>query len=73
MAFLLPHSGTPMNITTLGIPISSIPYMAQLTSTSPIVDQLPTDTQRKIYIVEIYNEDPSLTESEVWIFWNVSR
>ena len=58
---LLPPSVTPMNITLLYYPISSIPNTYQVTSSSPIDDQFPMDTRRKIHVLSIDNDEPELT------------
>ena len=62
---LLPPSGTPMNITMLDYTISSIPYISQVPSTSPISDKFPMDNWRNIYVVAIYNEDPAPATTDV--------
>ena len=49
-----------MNITILDVPISNIPYISKVTSTSTIADQFPVDTDRYIYMVSIDNEDSLL-------------
>ena len=49
-----------MNITILDVPISNIPYISKVTSTSTIADQFPMDTDRNIYMVSVDNEDSSL-------------
>ena len=64
---LLPHSITPMNITVLDYLSSSIPFIYQSTSTSPIVDQFPTDNRLNIYFIYIDNEGPTLTATAVQI------
>ena len=54
-----------MNIIVLDYPISYIPWIYQVPSTSPISDQFPMDSCRNIYVVFIYNEEISLESAAV--------
>ena len=54
-----------MNTTILDDPIYSIHYISQVPSTSPISEIFPIDTRRKIYVVAIDNEEPSLASTSV--------
>ena len=65
LELLLHPSGTSTNITTLYDPISYIPYIYQVPSTYPTEDQFPMDSRRKIYVVSIDNEHPSLAYYDV--------
>ena len=49
-----------MNITILDFPISNIPYIFKVPSTSLIIDQFPMDSYRNIYMISLENEDSSL-------------
>ena len=44
-----------MNITILDHPIFYIIYISQVLSMSPIVDKLPMDARRNIFVVTIDN------------------
>ena len=48
-------SGSPVNITILDDHISSITYISQVPSTSPINDQFPLDACQKLFMVVIDN------------------
>ena len=64
---LLPPIGTPTNITICYDPISSIQYIPQIPSKSPIDDQFHMDTLRNIYVVEIDNEETDFATTNVHI------
>ena len=61
LKLLLPPSGTPMNITIFNDPISSIPDISQVPSTSLITDQFPMDACHDIYVVAFEDEGGGIT------------
>ena len=73
LQLFLPQSGTSINITIIENPISYITYISQVPSTSPIAYQFPMNTHRNIYLVSIYNEDPSLASSSLQLIWDKQK
>ena len=53
-----------MNITIIDDPISYISYISQVSSTSPIADQFTVDAFRNIYVLSVYNKEPSLASTD---------
>ena len=62
---LLTPSGTSIKTTFLDDNISSITYISQVPSASPITDQFTMDTCRNICVVDIDNEQTYLAYSAV--------
>ena len=54
-----------MNVTILDYPISCIPYIYKVPSTSLIEDKFTMDSHRNIYAVVIDNEETSLASSAI--------
>ena len=65
LELLQPPSRTHMNTTIIDYTIYFIPYVYQVSSTTPIVDQFPMDNRHNIYVLAIHNEETSLASNSV--------
>ena len=63
MYLLLPPQENPMNIIIIYDPIYNIPFIPQVSSSSPIYYQLPMENLRDIYTVSINNSETDLSET----------
>ena len=59
-----------MNITISDDSIFSIPYIYQVPSKYHISEQFPMENYRKIYVLDIDNEEPSLASTDVQLIWD---